>query len=80
MRPQALAIYDNGGKSWDRYTVIIGHDVYGMSDNAREPGGFNQYAGTVEEFPRTTKHLGKKKLLEELSGQVRHAIAERLDL
>ena len=38
-------IYDNGGRTADRYIVIIGNDVYTMSDDAMMPNGFNQYAG-----------------------------------
>jgi len=51
-RDMKLAIYDNNGKTADRYTVIIGNDVYGMSTDANMPNGFNQFAGTIgEDFP-----------------------------
>ena len=45
-----VKVYDNGGKTVDRYTVEIQHwngesDYYGMSDNATAPNGFNQYLG-----------------------------------
>lgn len=79
MKAQALAIYDNGGLSWDRYTIVIGHDVFGMSENPKSPDGFNQYTGAVEEFP-STEILGKEKLLEELPKEVRLAIQERMNI
>ena len=45
-----IKVYDNGGKTADRYTVEIIHfngdtDFFGMSDNATSPNGFNQYIG-----------------------------------
>ncbi|MHC4224770.1 MAG: hypothetical protein ACYSUN_12325 [Planctomycetota bacterium] len=46
---QDVKIYDNGGATFDRYTVIIDGVVYGMSEDATSPGGFNQYVGTVSE-------------------------------
>ena len=45
-----IRVYDNGGATIDRFTVIIGKDVYGMSDNANMPNGFCQYIGTVQEL------------------------------
>jgi len=45
------AIYDNGGQSFDRYTVVFDDgSVFGMSHNATSPQGFCQYAGEVSEF------------------------------
>ena len=41
-----VTVYDNGGKTFDRYAVIIGREVYGMSSDPASPQGFNQYAGT----------------------------------
>ena len=43
-------VYDNGGITFDRYTVIIDDDVYLMSLNPMSPQGLNQYAGTREEI------------------------------
>ena len=42
-----LAIFDNKGITFDRYTVFIGNDVYGMSHNPTSPQGFNQYCGAL---------------------------------
>ena len=54
-----VKIFDNGGESFDRYTVIIDNSVFGMSDNPLDPQGFNQYCGDIEDFPKDLSHLGK---------------------
>jgi len=33
----------------DRWTIVIGGEVFTMSDNATAPNGVNQYMGTVRE-------------------------------
>jgi hypothetical protein len=39
-------IYDNGGKTSDRYTVILPNkDIYLMSENANAPNGVCIYLG-----------------------------------
>ena len=44
-------IYDNGGKSFDQYTVVFDDgSVYAMSHNATSPQGFCQFFGQIEEF------------------------------
>ena len=40
-----VRVFDNGGRTCDRYTVIIGDSYYGMSENPFHPQGFNQYCG-----------------------------------
>ena len=55
-----VTVYDNGGESIDRYTVIIDKDAYGMSDNPDSPQGFNQYIGMVGVDVKLGNHLGKK--------------------
>jgi hypothetical protein len=42
-----IRVFDSGGDFIDRYTVTINDDVYTMSDNADQPNGFNQYAGSI---------------------------------
>lgn len=50
-------VYDNGGESFDRYTVFTPDgQVYGMSETA---SGFNLWIGTNKEIEKG-KHLGKK--------------------
>ena len=55
-----IDIYDNQGKTFDRYTIFIGRDVFGMSANPLSPLGFNQYVGDYPEQIQKGKHLGKR--------------------
>ena len=44
-------IFDNGGKTFDRYTIIAADgEVYGSSCNPFHPQGFGQYCGHVIEL------------------------------
>lgn len=42
-------VYDNNGRSLDRYTIIDTKtgDVFGSSENPFHPQGFGQYAGNI---------------------------------
>ena len=46
-----IRVFDNGGKTFDRYTIAIiqngSTDMYGMSNNANMPNGFNQFIGNT---------------------------------
>ena len=42
-----IRVFDNGGETFDRYTIVIDNNVYGMSDNADQANGFNQYIGEL---------------------------------
>ena len=53
-----LKIWDNGGKTADRYTVRIRNDYYYMSHNANMPNGVCMYAGQYGEF--NEKHISGK--------------------
>lgn len=71
-KPKYVRCYDNGGESFDRYTVVFtgrythktngGHWYVGMSENPFHPQGFGQHGET--EFQcvdrPTYGHLGKK--------------------
>ena len=46
-RIRRVGVWDNGGKTVDRYTVVSGRSAYGMSDKPQHPQGFNQYIGEV---------------------------------
>ena len=70
-----VKVYDNGGRTIDRYIVIIGDDVYGMSDDANSSQGFNQYIGT---FGRDFLLDKKDKLIAELPINLILGIANRL--
>jgi len=69
-----IVVYDNGGKTADRYTVFIGDDVYGMSDNPTSPQGVNSYFGTTDEIKMGKDH-GKK--LSKIPKELVKAIKQR---
>ena len=52
-------IYDNGGKTYDRYTLINSeNEIFGFNEDPFHPQGFGQFAGDWE--GGSTRHLGKK--------------------
>lgn len=77
-----VSVYDNGGKTFDRYTVV--HDdkksgdkhFYGMSHDPHGPQSFNQYAGSGADGYKEGPHLGKK--LKEIPEHLHKAIKERI--
>ena len=74
-----VTVYDNGGSTMDRYTVIIGDDVFGMSDNTTSPQGFNQWAGSISDKDIVIgSHLGKKVKTTSLPKDVQKAIKDRM--
>jgi hypothetical protein len=71
-QPRWIRVYDNGGKTCDRYTVVftrLGHKkgmrgrcfYLGMSSNPFHPQGFGQHgeAPKMIDYPKYS-HLGKK--------------------
>lgn len=77
-----MKIYDNGGKTWDRYTVIIegwhfgkSCEALGLSDNCDSPQGFSQFGDVYE-----GKHLGKVISFDNLPDNVQNHIIKRLRL
>lgn len=44
-----IKVFDNEGKTADRYTVVIDKDVYNMSIDATAPNGVNMYVGKLGE-------------------------------
>ena len=69
-----VVIYDNGGETLDRYTIFIGDDVYGMSEQGC---GFNMYIGDRTEIAEGD-HLGI--MLDHIPHGIKNAINERLKL
>jgi hypothetical protein len=73
--PKWIRVYDNGGKTADRYTVVFtgnykgrdGCDYIGMSENPFHPQGFGQHGWSQDiiDYP-SYKHLGKKIKFEYL--------------
>ena len=75
-------IYDNGGKTFDRYTLLTepfhfgkSCDAYAFSRDAKSPQGFNQYCGDVYQGA----DLGKEISFNDLPEKVQTAIFERLE-
>lgn len=66
---QLLVVLDNGGKTHDRYTIILKDgDVFGASENPFQPLGFGQYNHNIADSRMTIewgafwrKHCDVKK-------------------
>lgn len=78
-----VSVYDNGGKTVDRYTVSIDGEkwnenfVYGMNDIPFHPAfGFSQFVG---ENLQPNKNWGKKIRLVDLNKDVLKAIEQRME-
>lgn len=65
-------VFDNGGVTLDRFTIIIGDDMFGASDNPFHPLGFGQYCGDAPHGDLS--FLGKKVNLKNLPEDVRRYI------
>lgn len=63
--PRYVRCYDNGGKTFDRFTIVFtgryaGPRMYvGASSDPFNPGGFGQRGEGAIDYP-TYGHLGKK--------------------
>jgi len=74
-------IYDNGGETVDRYTILLGHHNFGcagaslaVSDDPAHPThGFSQWGEATD-----GEHLGKEIKFEDLPKNVQEHITERL--
>lgn len=69
--PRYVRVYDNGGKTFDRFTVVftgpyrkrtLGDFVYiGTSEHPFHPQGFGQHGSSREQIDRpSSSHLGKR--------------------
>ena len=80
-----ITAFDND-KTWDRYTIVIDDQVFGMSANANSPQGFNQWSGELAELTAVRdamtghfdKNIGKEIAVADLPLEVRLAIGSRL--
>jgi metal-dependent amidase/aminoacylase/carboxypeptidase family protein len=72
-----MRIYDNGGRSFDRYTVIFADEGYalGIGDTGNVPNGFCMTVEAVE-----GPHLGNRVELDALPIPVRSAVENELRL
>lgn len=78
----SVRIYDNGGESVDRYTLVVDRgthsDFYGLGSDV-SAGGFNQFLGTDQDGYREGAHLGKLIQLSDLPERVKKAALSRID-
>ena len=70
---KTVYIYDKPS-CFDRYTVVIGNDFFGMSENAT---GFNQYCGSKCDGYKRGRHLGK--FLNHIPEGIKQAIINRIE-
>ena len=75
-----IKIFDNGGKTIDRYTLInIDGDVFGFDDKPFHPTGFGQYCGNINQWTsKTLEHLGKPIKIDQLTEQAKTFVEERI--
>lgn len=82
MAHKKITIFDNGGKTADRYTGVVAAtgDVVGFDENPFHPLGFGQFAGNVTDRLNVIfgygwrNHFEEKKILkQELSHYLREA-------
>ena len=71
-----VTVYESSDFVADKYTVIIGKSVYGMSSMPLSPLGFDQYVGEIDEIT-VGPHLGKKVSIDSLPEEVKKAILLR---
>ena len=68
-----IKIWDNEGKTIDRYLVKIDNDFYCMSSNPLSPQGVNQYVGSSTGYIQDEKEVD----FDDLPLEVQKAIRER---
>ena len=81
MKKRKIYIFDNGGETIDRYTIIFpDYEMWGADENPYFPLGFGQYCGKFTcgrvNLRANTKHLGKPIKLEELSEKTQKFVRE----
>ncbi len=78
-----VRIYDNGGKTFDRYTVVFMDQpecrpgmfaALGMSENPFHPQGFGQHCQAMP-----GRHLGKRITLDQLPEDCRKLVKQELE-
>lgn len=75
LRLLLVKVYDNGGETFDRYTVILPDgSVFGMSYDAT---GFNQYVGDIGKDIEAGDHLGV--LLPAIPEEIKYAVIKRMN-
>jgi hypothetical protein len=77
-----VAIYDNGGETLDRYTVVTdeavaygSHSMLGLSEGGV---GFSQWSDGQFHYDEDNEHLGKRIPFESLTAATQAHIASRV--
>ncbi len=77
------AIYDNGGETFDRYTVVYNalatgkpgvYEAVGMSEDPFHPQGFGQHCSAM-----LGKHLGKRITFKQLPKDCQKLVTQDLE-
>jgi hypothetical protein len=84
MKRHRIRVYDNRGKSVDRYTLVIPslntprtNEYFGFNEAPFHPQGFGQYCGEYP-YARSYKHLGKLIPIESLPEQARQYVKQNI--
>lgn len=83
MSKPKFIIYDNEGKTFDRFTVLVPvkdenyYDVYTMSQNADSPQGVNIYHGTHPGGFGSNKVEGAGEKLKTIPDAVKRGLKAR---
>lgn len=78
-----LRIYDNGGKTLDRYTAIFMDRTYSNSGNLKEALAFSEnpfvcFGQHTSAMPG--RHLGKRIKLEDLPDNARKFVEQNIEV
>lgn len=85
--PKYIRVYDNGGKTADRYTVVYTGNYkkdkpeicfyVGMSENPFHPQGFGMHGSYTEMIDKPSyRHLGKKITFDNLPEDCKKVVME----
>ncbi len=75
-----MRIYDNGGETFDRYTVVFAYGgCLGIGDTGNVPNGFCMHVGDIHDGDVVEgDHLGRRIMLAEMTPAARAAIRGEL--
>jgi hypothetical protein len=75
-----IRVWDNGGRTNDRYTVSIDGDCYGMSTYPMTPNGFNQHISMERALDSSAlgKELDKKDIPYDVWKAIKHRVSHNL--
>ena len=81
-----VRVYDNGGETIDRYSVLIQRtsggrkvlDIYSMSEDAMSAHGVNQFSHSAHNPFKDFEYLGRRVQVQDLPKEVITAIENRL--